>query len=70
MQAPINCTLLDLVQQVNETTDNDNEAVATIVYMINSGRVRLCGTFAGAKIRLPFLSSVSPKQMQAQRSSV
>ena len=64
MQAPIKCTLLDLVQQVNEVTDNENEAVATIVYPINSGRVCLCGTFAGAKIQLPFSSTFAPTQRQ------
>lgn len=64
MQAPINCTLLDLVRRVNEVTDDDNEAVATIVHMINSGRVRLCGTFAGAKIQLS--STVSPTQMRSK----
>ena len=44
------CTLLDLVQVVNEFARNDDEVVATVTYLINSGRVRLCGTFAGAKI--------------------
>ena len=66
MRAQVTCTLLDLVQQVNEATENDNEAVATITYLINSGRVRLCGTFAGAKIRLPFPNSAAPKQMRPQ----
>jgi hypothetical protein len=46
-------TLLDLVQSVMSVTNSDEETVATIVYLINSGRVRLCGTFAGAKITLP-----------------
>lgn len=44
------CTLLELVQVVNESARNDEEVVATIAYLINSGRVRLCGTFAGATI--------------------
>jgi hypothetical protein len=46
-------TLLDLVQSVMSEARNDEEAVATIVYLINSGRVRLCGSFAGAKIVFP-----------------
>ena len=29
-----------------------DEVVATVAYLVNSGRVRLCGTFAGAKIAL------------------
>jgi len=55
------CTLLDLVQVVNEFACNDDEVVATVTYLINSGRVRLCGTFAGAKIavRPPLPSSVT-----------
>jgi len=44
------CTLLELVQVVNESARTDEEVVATVAYLINSGRVRLCGTFAGAKI--------------------
>jgi hypothetical protein len=44
------CTLLELVQAVTEAARNDEEVVATITYLVNSGRVRLCGTFAGAKI--------------------
>jgi hypothetical protein len=47
---PPSSTLLDLVQTVMTETENDTEVVATVVYLINSGKVRLCGTFAGAKI--------------------
>ena len=43
-------TLLDLVQSVNQFAKNDTEVVATVAHLINSGRVRLCGNFAGAKI--------------------
>jgi hypothetical protein len=45
-------TLLDLVQTVNEFSTTEAETVATVAYLINSGKVRLCGTFAGAKINL------------------
>ena len=52
------CTLLELIQVVSEAARNDEEVVATVAYLINSGRVRLCGTFAGAKIALrPVLPS-------------
>ena len=47
---PPSSTLLELVQTVMAETENDAEVVATVVYLINSGKVRLCGTFAGAKI--------------------
>ena len=46
-------TLLELVQQVSESALTDDEVVALVAYLVNSGRVRLCGTFAGAKIRRP-----------------
>ena len=50
MATPQESTLLELVQSVMSEADTDEEVVATIVYMINSGRVRLRGIFAGAKI--------------------
>jgi len=53
MTTAIECTLLDLLQCVNNVTENDQEATAVVVRLVNSGRVRLCGTFAGAKIKLP-----------------
>jgi hypothetical protein len=53
MKAQIECTLLDLVQTLNKLTDDDQEVVALAVSLVNSGRVRLCGNFAGAKIELP-----------------
>ena len=46
------CTLLELIQVVSEAARNDEEVVATVAYLVNSGRVRLCGTFAGAKVAL------------------
>jgi hypothetical protein len=46
------CTLLELIQLISESTRTDDEVVATVAYLINSGRVRLCGTFAGAKVAL------------------
>ena len=45
-------TLLDLVQAITDLSASDAETVATIAYLVNSGKVRLCGTFAGAKIDL------------------
>jgi len=47
---PTSCTLLALVLGVPSHTVRDVETVAVVLYLINSGRVRLCGTFAGAKI--------------------
>jgi hypothetical protein len=50
---PTSCTLLELVLSVNDYTTSDVETVAVVTYLINSGRVRLHGTFAGAKITFP-----------------
>jgi len=43
-------TLLDLVQTVSQFAKSDTETVMVVAHMINSGRVQLCGNFAGAKI--------------------
>jgi len=45
-------TMLELVTAVTEHARTEGEAIATIVHMINSGAVRLCGTFSGARIDL------------------
>ena len=50
MTKPIECTLFDLIQSVNQCTDNDREVAATVAALVNSGKVRLRGKFAGAKI--------------------
>lgn len=41
--APV--TLLHLVGAVAEVTDDDREVVATVLHMLRSGSVRLCGNF-------------------------
>jgi hypothetical protein len=45
-------TMLDLVNAVADHSRNDEEVVATVVYLVNSGAVRLCGSFAGASFDL------------------
>jgi hypothetical protein len=44
-----NLTLLDLVNAVAEHARSEAEMIATIVYIVNKGHVRLCGTFKGAR---------------------
>ena len=69
MPTPKECTLLELVWSVNEVTEDEHEAIATVVYLINSGRVRLCGNFAGAKITLSDVSlAVSASEKSHPRS--
>jgi hypothetical protein len=43
-------TLLDLIQTVSEVAANEQELMATVADLINSGQVRLCGDAAGARI--------------------
>ena len=43
-----NVTLLELVGSVCDVTDDDDEVVATVLQMLHSGRVRLCGNFRGS----------------------
>ncbi len=50
------CTMLDLVNTVGEDAESEAELVATVVYMVNSGRVRLCGNFRDARFDLHDLS--------------
>lgn len=38
------CTLLELVSAVSEAADSEQEVVATVLHMLRSGRVELCGT--------------------------
>jgi len=48
----LNTTLLELVNAVSEHAQSDAEVIATVVYLVNSGRVRLCGNFKGARFDL------------------
>ncbi len=47
---PARATLLDLVRSVSDVTDDEAEIVATVVHMLKSGRVRLCGNFRGRSV--------------------
>jgi hypothetical protein len=63
MQTAPECTLLELVKRVNKVTDDDKEVVAAVVHLVNSGQVRLRGSFAGAKIKLPASLSLFPQRL-------
>ena len=45
-------TMADLVDAVSENARTEAEIVATVVYMVNSGAVRLRGRLNGARIEL------------------
>jgi len=42
-------TLLELVSAVANHAATEAELIATVVYLVNSGTVRLCGTFKGSR---------------------
>ena len=42
-------TLLDLVTAVSRYSRTEAETIATVVYLVNSGKVTLCGNFRGAR---------------------
>jgi len=63
----LNVTMLDLVTAVSEVADSDAEVVATVTYLVNSGKVRLCGNFAGARIELDPPYAASSRTAARQR---
>ena len=42
---PLATTLLELVEAVTDASNNESEVVATVSYMLRSGRIRLTGCF-------------------------
>ena len=56
MAAALSVTLLDLVAEVTKHARSDKEVIATVAYLVNSGRVRLCGNFKGARFDLDALT--------------
>jgi hypothetical protein len=49
-------TLLDLVNAVAKYARSDREVIATVAYMVNGGRVRLCGNFKDTRFDLDALA--------------
>ena len=43
-------TLLELVTAIGETTEDDQEVVRTVLHLLETGRVRLCGNFRNRPI--------------------
>jgi hypothetical protein len=43
-------TLLELIEAVSEVSESEQEILATVTYMLNSGRVRLSGSFRDSSI--------------------
>jgi len=43
-------SLIDLVQSISQCTESDDEVVATVAYLINSGKVQLHGKSSRVKV--------------------
>lgn len=43
-------TLLELIEAVSDFSETEQEILATVIYMLNSGRVRLSGNFRDTPI--------------------
>jgi hypothetical protein len=50
-------TLPELVKAVSDSAETDTEIVATVVHLVNSGQVQLCGNFRGARFDLETTSA-------------
>ena len=46
-------TMLDLVNSVTRYARNEAEVIATVIFLVNSGAVRLCGNFKGMSFESP-----------------
>lgn len=49
-------TLLDLVAAVSHFARSESEVIATVVHLVNSGKVTLGGNFRGARFSCEELS--------------
>lgn len=49
-EAPRETTLLEVVRVLGEITNDEREIVATVLWMLRSGRIRLCGNFRDAPL--------------------
>jgi hypothetical protein len=45
-------TLLDLVTAIADQAESDDEILAAVIDLINSGRVKLIGNFRGADVKV------------------
>ena len=46
-------TMLQLVNELLREARSEEDVVATVVSLVNSGAVRLCGTFKGRRFDAP-----------------
>lgn len=67
VESPTITTLLQLVQTVQEETESDEEAVEVISHLLASGRVVLCGIFAGVPLRFSDLERSDRDEAPSRR---
>ena len=60
MKTTTECTLLELLETLNDFMDDDHEVAVAVASLVNNGRVRLTGNFAGAQFEIPESFSVVP----------
>lgn len=63
MTQPIECTLIELLETLNDVTDDDHKVAAAVASLVNTGRVHLTGNFAGAQIDMPESFAVFPESV-------
>lgn len=61
MTRTVVCTLAELLESMQQVTNDDHAVVAAATHLINSGQVRLCGRLANAKVQLSPSLSPLPK---------
>ena len=54
----LDTTLLELVNAVAEHARSEAEILVTVVFMVNRGHVRLCGTFKGTRFDVDALAAI------------
>jgi hypothetical protein len=62
---PLKRTLLEVVTAVAEFAATENELIATVVHLVNSGMVELCGNFRGARFDLADLPDLATGSVAA-----
>ena len=55
----IHTTLLDLIATVGRYTNTEEEVVAVVVHLVNSGRATLRGNFKGVRFDLEALTTAA-----------
>lgn len=63
MKATTECTLGELLETLTDLTDDDHEVAVAVANLVNNGRVRLTGNFAGAQFEMPESFAVVPESV-------